>query len=282
MRNDNKLDNREVELYRWDSQNLLTVVLCDPVFCVFITFCGIILWKKFFESFCWVSLASHLLLGQHGSCSIGPTVGGKFRKHSTKPFPHPDALGCTWHELSQRRGCFVCVRRWSGFCCGRPPRWRSRTRTATARCTTRPSATSPPSWSSCRARAAPIWQVFLAAVITNRHSGLEVGSTLSIGLVGVTLTVSGAHCQPLNICTWFRSMLISPNYSLQLSTVTISIRSFLTFLAQNARNKRRQTALHIAVNKGHVGVVKTLLDLQCHPSLQVSEWRRGCTIYIGQ
>ncbi len=37
----------------------------------------------------------------------------------------------------------------------------------------------------------------------------------------------------------------------------------------NARNKRRQTALHIAVNKGHVGVVKTLLDLQCHPSLQV-------------
>lgn len=38
----------------------------------------------------------------------------------------------------------------------------------------------------------------------------------------------------------------------------------------NARNKRRQTALHIAVNKGHVGVVKTLLELGCHPSLQVS------------
>lgn len=38
----------------------------------------------------------------------------------------------------------------------------------------------------------------------------------------------------------------------------------------NARNKRRQTALHIAVNKGHVGVVKSLLGLQCHPSLQVS------------
>ena len=37
----------------------------------------------------------------------------------------------------------------------------------------------------------------------------------------------------------------------------------------NARNKRRQTALHIAVNKGHVGVVKTLLDLTSHPSLQV-------------
>nr|CAG4647724.1 EOG090X02DA [Moina brachiata] len=38
----------------------------------------------------------------------------------------------------------------------------------------------------------------------------------------------------------------------------------------NARNKRRQTALHIAVNKGHVGVVKTLLELACHPSLQVT------------
>ncbi|XP_072375506.1 ankyrin repeat and SAM domain-containing protein 1A-like, partial [Diabrotica undecimpunctata] len=36
----------------------------------------------------------------------------------------------------------------------------------------------------------------------------------------------------------------------------------------NARNKRRQTALHIGVNKGHIGVVKMLLDLQCHPSLQ--------------
>ncbi|VEN40650.1 unnamed protein product, partial [Callosobruchus maculatus] len=36
----------------------------------------------------------------------------------------------------------------------------------------------------------------------------------------------------------------------------------------NARNKRRQTALHIGVNKGHVGVVRMLLDLGCHPSLQ--------------
>uniref|UniRef100_A0A6P7GJ05 RING-type E3 ubiquitin transferase n=1 Tax=Diabrotica virgifera virgifera TaxID=50390 RepID=A0A6P7GJ05_DIAVI len=40
----------------------------------------------------------------------------------------------------------------------------------------------------------------------------------------------------------------------------------------NARNKRRQTALHIGVNKGHIGVVKMLLDLQCHPSLQVSRF----------
>jgi len=39
----------------------------------------------------------------------------------------------------------------------------------------------------------------------------------------------------------------------------------------NARNKRRQTALHIAVNKGHVGVVKMLLGLGCHPALQDSE-----------
>ena len=38
----------------------------------------------------------------------------------------------------------------------------------------------------------------------------------------------------------------------------------------NARNKRRQTPLHIGVNKGHIGVVKVLLDLDCHPSLQVN------------
>lgn len=43
----------------------------------------------------------------------------------------------------------------------------------------------------------------------------------------------------------------------------------------NARNKRRQTPLHIAVNKGHVGVVKALLSLGCHPSLQVMN--RGVT-----
>lgn len=38
----------------------------------------------------------------------------------------------------------------------------------------------------------------------------------------------------------------------------------------NARNKRRQTPLHIGVNKGHIGVVRTLLDLGSHPSLQVT------------
>ena len=37
----------------------------------------------------------------------------------------------------------------------------------------------------------------------------------------------------------------------------------------NARNRRRQTPLHIAVNKGHLAVVRTLLQLAVHPSLQV-------------
>lgn len=38
----------------------------------------------------------------------------------------------------------------------------------------------------------------------------------------------------------------------------------------NARNKRRQSPLHVAVNKGHTAVVKKLLGLGCHPSLQAS------------
>lgn len=38
----------------------------------------------------------------------------------------------------------------------------------------------------------------------------------------------------------------------------------------NARNKRRQTPLHIGVNKGHIGVVRSLLVLGSHPSLQVT------------
>ena len=41
------------------------------------------------------------------------------------------------------------------------------------------------------------------------------------------------------------------------------------FADLNARNRKRQTPLHIAVNKGHVGVVQSLLQLKCHPSLQV-------------
>ena len=39
----------------------------------------------------------------------------------------------------------------------------------------------------------------------------------------------------------------------------------------NSRNKKRQTALHIAVNKGFVQVVKLLIELGCHVSLQDSE-----------
>ena len=38
----------------------------------------------------------------------------------------------------------------------------------------------------------------------------------------------------------------------------------------NARNRRRQTPLHVAVNKGHVAVIKMLLKHNCHPCLQVS------------
>lgn len=42
-------------------------------------------------------------------------------------------------------------------------------------------------------------------------------------------------------------------------------------LELNSRNKKRQTALHIAVNKGHVDVVKVLLKLGAHTNLQDSE-----------
>lgn len=38
----------------------------------------------------------------------------------------------------------------------------------------------------------------------------------------------------------------------------------------SARNKRRQTPLHVAVNKGHVSVIKVLLREGCHHSLQVT------------
>ena len=41
-----------------------------------------------------------------------------------------------------------------------------------------------------------------------------------------------------------------------------------TPLDLNSRNKRYQTALHIAVNKSHLEVVKVLLKLGAHPNLQ--------------
>ena len=37
----------------------------------------------------------------------------------------------------------------------------------------------------------------------------------------------------------------------------------------NARNCRRQTPLHVAVNKGRRDIVERLLDAGCHPCLQV-------------
>jgi E3 ubiquitin-protein ligase mind-bomb len=39
----------------------------------------------------------------------------------------------------------------------------------------------------------------------------------------------------------------------------------------NSRNKKRQTALHIAVNKGFVQVVKLLVEMACHVSIQDCE-----------
>lgn len=39
----------------------------------------------------------------------------------------------------------------------------------------------------------------------------------------------------------------------------------------NARNKRRQTALHIGINKGHLDVVRMLLKCGAHPNLCDSE-----------
>ena len=36
----------------------------------------------------------------------------------------------------------------------------------------------------------------------------------------------------------------------------------------NARNNKRQTPLHLAVNRGHKQVLIALLKLGCHPNLQ--------------
>ncbi len=38
----------------------------------------------------------------------------------------------------------------------------------------------------------------------------------------------------------------------------------------NARNKKKQTPLHVAVNKGHVSIIRVLLRHGCHSSLQVA------------
>ena len=50
------------------------------------------------------SESSPCLLGQHGSCSIGPTACGTFKKHFTKPFSQTDAPDCSslsWVPLSK-------------------------------------------------------------------------------------------------------------------------------------------------------------------------------------
>ena len=43
----------------------------------------------------------------------------------------------------------------------------------------------------------------------------------------------------------------------------------------NARNSRKQTPLHVAVNKGHISIIRVLLKNNAHPSLQVSRGS-GC------
>ena len=73
--------------------------------------------------------------------------------------------------------------------------------------------------------------------------------------------------------TYMQPCLISLYVHIYYFLPTASVMSLLAKAGAdlNARNKRRQTALHIAVNKGHFNVVKTLLELGCHPSLQDSE-----------
>ena len=43
----------------------------------------------------------------------------------------------------------------------------------------------------------------------------------------------------------------------------------------NARNSRKQTPLHVAVNKGHISIIRVLLKNNAHPSLQVNRGS-GC------
>ena len=45
----------------------------------------------------------------------------------------------------------------------------------------------------------------------------------------------------------------------------------------NARNRRLQTPLHVAVGKGHIGVIRVLLRHHCHSSLQVYHHRHTHT-----
>ena len=65
VRNDNKLDNREVELYMWDSQNLLTVVLCAPVYVFIVYFVDN--WNPIWHRFYWP------IMPQNWSRTMQPT-----------------------------------------------------------------------------------------------------------------------------------------------------------------------------------------------------------------
>lgn len=67
-------------------------------------------------------------------------------------------------------------------------------------------------------------------------------------------------------------MLYSAINTMSTSTSSNSNKSSkLVGLDLNSRNKKRQTALHIAVNKGYTQVVKLLVQLGCHVNLQDSE-----------
>ena len=52
------------------------------------------------------------------------------------------------------------------------------------------------------------------------------------------------------------------------SDVIDLLESLTTKLDLNSMNKKKQTALHIAVNKQHLNVISTLIRLGCHVSLQ--------------
>ena len=50
----------------------------------------------------------------------------------------------------------------------------------------------------------------------------------------------------------------------------------------NARNRKKQTPLHVAVNKGHVTVIKVLLKEDCHCSLQASSYTFYLFFLVGR
>lgn len=65
-----------------------------------------------------------------------------------------------------------------------------------------------------------------------------------------------------------KSSCLSTSVSNSSSISNLNLTPKIHQIELNSRNKKMQTALHIAVNKGHVEVVKTLLKLGAHVSLQ--------------